>query len=45
MKTGIYFDKETIKILDAYAKDHGLNRSEACRWCVREALHRPRPGV
>jgi len=45
MKTGIYFDKKTIKLLDAYASDHGLNRSEACRWCVREALARALPGV
>jgi len=45
MKTGIYFDKETITLLDKYAKSHGLNRSEATRWCVREALSRPRYGI
>jgi len=40
MKTGIYFDKKTIQLLDKYAESRGLNRSEACRWCVREALAR-----
>jgi len=45
MKTGIYFDKKTIELLDQFAKDHGLNRSEACRWCVREALIQHRKGI
>jgi len=38
MKTGIFFDKVTIKLLDEFAKDHGLNRSEATRFLIRKAL-------
>jgi len=39
MKTGIHFDKVTIKLLDTFAKSRGLNRSEATRFLVREALN------
>ena len=45
MRTSIYFDKKTIELIDQWAKDHNLNRSEAVRWCVGTALHGYRFGV
>ena len=38
MRTWIYLDKETRDLVDFYAKEHHLNRSEAIRWCIGEAL-------
>lgn len=38
MKTGIYFDDKTIKLLDQWAKSKGISRSDAVRFCVNTVL-------
>ena len=45
MKTGIYFDKKTIEILDQWAKSKGLSRSSAVRFCVRSYLQNNTSGI
>jgi len=38
MKTGIYFDEKTIKMLDQWARSKGLSRSSAVRFCINSYL-------
>jgi len=45
MKTGIYFDEKTIKMLDQWARSKGLSRSSAVRFCVRSYLQPNTHGV
>lgn len=45
MKTGIYFDKKTLQLLDEFAEDKGLSRSASVRFCVNSYLKAPIHGV
>jgi len=38
MKTGIYFDKKTWKMVKDFADSRGLTISFAVRYCIREFL-------
>jgi len=38
MKTGIYFDKKTVELLDRWARSKSLSRSSAVRFCVNSFL-------
>jgi len=38
MNTSIYFDKETLQHLDAWARSKRISRSDAVRFCVRTYL-------
>jgi len=38
MKTGVYFDKETFELINRFAKEKGISRSDAIRFCVRTVL-------
>lgn len=38
----IYFDKETLIRLERFARDKGLSRSAAARYCVRSCI---KPGI
>ena len=45
MKTSIYFNKETLELLDQFAENKGLSRSAATRFCVNSCLKSPTYGI
>ena len=37
-QTSIYFDKNTLKLLDDFAEQKGISRSDAVRFCVNTTI-------